>query len=216
MILPRRFDTHFFIAVLPPSFAPASPHAPTHETLVSSDGVETSSADWLTPLEAIGRAVAHTEGLTAASLASTSPPATAAGAEPIILHPPQFNLMAELACNHRSLASLLEPGSAAAAAAPAAAATAPVVRPRRVVPFTPQIAHVLDGQGRERRATILPGDDEYAYEAGVGLDEVMERVERSAKGGRRNRSYVLAPRKGQVGLTVEGASSCPCSRPLSY
>jgi len=201
VILPRRFDTHFFIAVLPPSFSPASPHAPTHESLVSSDGVETSSADWLTPLEAIARAVAYTDELTAATLAPS--PSSSSNAGPIILHPPQFNLMAELACNHRSLASLL--------VSPTDAGGIPVVRPRRVVPLTPQIAQVVDGQGRERRATLLPGDAEYTYEDGVGLDEVKALVETGAKGeakgARRNRSYVLAPRKGQVGLTVEGACS---------
>ncbi|GAA5855386.1 hypothetical protein JCM9279_006461 [Rhodotorula babjevae] len=199
VILPRRFDTHFFIAVLPPSFSPASPHAPTHESLVSSDGVETSSADWLTPLEAIARAVAYTDELTAATLAPS--PSSSSNAGPIILHPPQFNLMAELACNHRSLASLLITSTSSTDPA-----TAPVVRPRRVVPLTPQIAEVVDGQGRERRATLLPGDAEYTYEDGIGLDEVKARVEADGKGKgtRRNRSYVLAPRKGQIGLTVEG------------
>ncbi|BGP43070.1 hypothetical protein JCM10449v2_007085 [Rhodotorula kratochvilovae] len=196
IVLPRRFDTHFFIAVLPPAFTSSSSTSPTeitHDSLVSSDGVETSSADWLTPLEAVTRAVAYTRALSSPAAAA---PAVSAGAEPILLHPPQFHLMAELASNHRSLASLLAPGYPP---------SAPVVRPRTVVPFTPQVGgNVRDAAGRERRAMLLPGDEAYVYEAATGLEELQRKV-RGSERGRRNRTYVLPPKKGTLGLTVEGA-----------
>ncbi|GAA6049228.1 hypothetical protein JCM3770_003318 [Rhodotorula araucariae] len=203
VVLPRRFDTHFFIAVLPPAFTSSSSASPTlitHDSLVSSDGVETSSADWLTPLEAITRAVAYTKAL---SSPAAEPPVARPGEEPILLHPPQFHLMAELASNHRSLASLLAPGSTR---------DAPVVRARTVVPFTPQVgAAVRDAAGRTRRAMLLPGDEAYAYAPGTpALDDLQRRM-RASDGGdpgrrraRRNRTYVLPPKKGTLGLTVEG------------
>ncbi|BGP27176.1 NUDIX hydrolase domain containing protein [Rhodotorula toruloides] len=189
VLLPRRFDTHFFISVLPsPQASPGAANTSTtavHDSLVSSDGVETTSADWLTPHEAIKRAVAHP-----ARRGEMSSPQPASNIEPILLHPPQFNLLAELAHNHRTLASLLAPSTASAT---------PLVRPRRVVPLTPQIANVTDDQGRERKATVLPGDEEYQYD-----DEAVDPAPAVDKAGRRNRTYVLPPRKRQQGLVVEG------------
>lgn len=192
VILPRRFDTHFFINVLPsPSKSggttdTSAATTAAHDSLVSSDGVETTSADWLTPLEAIKRAVAHP-----ARGASDAPLEPASDVEPILLHPPQFNLLAELAHNHRTLASLLDPSTSSSAT--------PLVRRRRVVPLTPQVANVTDDQGKERKATVLPGDEEYQYD-----DETVDPAPGVHRAGKRNRTYVQPPKKGQQGLVVEG------------
>ncbi|GAA6049501.1 NUDIX hydrolase domain containing protein [Rhodotorula toruloides] len=191
VLLPRRFDTHFFISVLPSPEASGSgidtsaSTTAVHDSLVSSDGVETTSADWLTPLEAIKRAVAHP-----ARRGENASPQPPSDIEPILLHPPQFNLLAELAHNHRTLASLLDSSASSAT---------PLVRPRRVVPLTPQIANVMDDQGRERKATVLPGDEEYQYD-----DEAVGSAPGVDRAGKRNRTYVIPPRKGQQGLVVEG------------
>ncbi|TKA52503.1 hypothetical protein B0A53_04879 [Rhodotorula sp. CCFEE 5036] len=207
-LLPRRFDTHFFIAVLPPAASPlksssaSSSPAPTHhESLVSSDGVETTSADWLTPAEGVRRALAYSYALaqgqsTTATALSDSAAAGASSSEtPIILHPPQFNLLAELAQNHRSLASLLDRARSSSGSASSTASL--LVKPRRVVPFTPQVVSVQDDAGKKRRATVLPGDEAYSYPSS-GMDSSLSRP------GQRNRTYVLPPMKGQQGLVVEG------------
>ncbi|GAA5967416.1 hypothetical protein JCM8115_000785 [Rhodotorula mucilaginosa] len=208
-LLPRRFDTHFFIAVLPPAASPlksssaSSSPAPTHhESLVSSDGVETTSADWLTPAEGVRRALAYSYALaqqdqpTTATALSDSAAAGASSSEtPIILHPPQFNLLAELAQNHRSLASLLDRARSSSGSDSSTASL--VVKPRRVVPFTPQVVSVQDDAGKKRRATVLPGDEAYSYPSS-GMDSSLSGP------GQRNRTYVLPPMKNQQGLVVEG------------
>ena len=213
-LLPRRFDTHFFIAVLPPAASPlksssasSSTPAPTthHESLVSSDGVETTSADWLTPAEGVRRALAYSYALaqgqsTTATALSDSAAAGASSSEtPIILHPPQFNLLAELAQNHRSLASLLDRARSSSSPTSSTSTASLLVKPRRVVPFTPQVVSVPDDAGKKRRATVLPGDEAYSYPS--GMDSSLSGP------GQRNRTYVLPPMKGQQGLVVEGEFS---------
>lgn len=197
-VLPRRFDTHFFIAVLPPSPSPLATEGTgsgtTHEALVSSDGVETTSADWLTPAEGVRRALAYSYALAHGSPATGATAASAAQGTPIILHPPQFNLLAELAQSHRSLRSLLD---SSRSEQPMSGQM--LVRPRRVYPFTPQVAAVTDDLGRKRRATVLPGDEVYKYDNAE--DEHLSGP------GQRNRTYVLPPLKGQQGLVVEGETS---------
>ncbi|GAA5995392.1 NUDIX hydrolase [Rhodotorula paludigena] len=181
--LARRFDTHFFISILPPAYSASTGLELTHESLTSSDGVEITSTDWLTPSEAITRALVYTRSQL--DPPASPSPTSALSAEPIILHPPQFNLLAELAHNHRSFRSLLSPSQDQPLA----------VRTRKVLPFTPQIATVRDDAGRERRATLLPGDEKYKPPAELGVV--------GAKGAK-NRTYVLQPKKGQLGLTPEG------------
>ncbi|GAA5877756.1 hypothetical protein JCM3774_000746 [Rhodotorula dairenensis] len=199
-LLPRRFDTHFFIAVLPPAVSPLkcagsseTVPAPTHDSLVSSDGVETTSADWITPAEGVRRALAYSYALAKGETAAT--PSTTQET-PMILYPPQFNLLAELAQNHRSLASLLDKARSSSTNSRPNGMASLLVRPRRVVPLTPQVVSVKDDAGRKRRATVLPGDEAYAYanEADASL----------SRPGQRNRTYVLPPMKGQQGLVVEG------------
>lgn len=213
-LLPRRFDTHFFIAVLPPAASPlksssasSSTPAPTthHESLVSSDGVETTSADWLTPSEGVRRALAYSyalaqQGQPALTTSSSDYSGAAAASEtPIILHPPQFNLLAELAQNHRSLASLLDRARSSSSPTSSTSTASLLVKPRRVVPFTPQVVSVPDDAGKKRRATVLPGDEAYSYPS--GMDSSLSGP------GQRNRTYVLPPMKGQQGLVVEGEFS---------
>ncbi|GAA5866796.1 hypothetical protein JCM1840_004269 [Sporobolomyces johnsonii] len=216
--LPRRFDTHFFISILPPSSSASSSHHSPHSLLATSDGVETSIAEWLTPSEAIRRALAHVAQLPShqASIPSTTaqyaPQPTSMGDNPsdaIILHPPQFYLLAELAHNHKSYRSLLAGRSASANPS-----SPPVVRPRAVRPFTPQIAHVVDSSGKKRGATLLPGDDDFVPpRSDVGDAFVVREVGKGSadgegkgqgKRGGRHRTYVLPPGKGVQGLTVLG------------
>ncbi|GAA5918320.1 hypothetical protein JCM5296_005603 [Sporobolomyces johnsonii] len=220
--LPRRFDTHFFISILPPSSSASSSHHShhyPHSLLATSDGVETSIAEWLTPSEAIRRALAHVAQLPShlASIPSTTaqyaPQPASMGDNPsdaIILHPPQFYLLAELAHNHKSYRSLL----LADRSASANPSTPPVVRPRAVRPFTPQIAHVVDSSGKKRGATLLPGDEDFVPPSlDVGSAFVVRELGKGSadgegkgqgKMGGRHRTYVLPPGKGVQGLTVLG------------
>ncbi|CEQ40933.1 SPOSA6832_02615 [Sporobolomyces salmonicolor] len=205
--LPRRFDTHFFISILPPA---SSSHF-SHSLLATCDGVETSSAEWLTPAEAIHRALAHVAQLPShqASIPSTTaqyaPQPASMGDNPsnaIILHPPQFYLLAELAHNHKSYRSLLAGGSATGNSS-----SSPVVRPRT-------IARVLDSSGKTRGATLLPGDEDFMPPSSDLGDAFVVRElgegsaggERKGQGkiGGRHRTYVLPPGKGVQGLTVLG------------
>lgn len=78
---PQRWDTHFYTAVLPtvaPSRNEVSSEA-VEAPSATSDGVETVSADWFTPLAAVQRAL----------LPRDDP-------KHIILAPPQFYFLAEL------------------------------------------------------------------------------------------------------------------------
>lgn len=127
----------------------------------------------------------------------TNTSSDSASGTPIILHPPQFNLLAELAQNHRSLASLLDRARSSGSTSSASTSASLLVKPRRVVPFTPQVVSVQDDAGKKRRATVLPGDEAYSYPS--GMDPSLSGP------GQRNRTYVLPPMKGQQGLVVEGA-----------
>ncbi|GAA5900112.1 NUDIX hydrolase [Sporobolomyces salmoneus] len=191
LALPRRFDTHFFISILPSSSSPsASPDDTPYYKLASSDGVETSVAAWLTPSEAIRRALAHTANL---SYPETTPTYAeqprSMGNNPtnsIILHPPQFYLLAELANNHKSWRSLVD-------------GSGNHVRPRKVRSFTPQIGKVVDEGGKLRPATLLPGDEAFV-QGGGGEGKEEER----GKAGVRHRTYVIPPNERTQGLTVLG------------
>ncbi|GAA6010526.1 hypothetical protein JCM10207_001346 [Rhodosporidiobolus poonsookiae] len=214
--LPRRFDTTFFISLLPSSFVsssspncstspvppPTSPEPHSHH-LATSDGTETTSAVWLTPGEAIRRSLLHTRSIL--HPASVSPEEKE---QAIVLHPPQFNLLTELATSHRSVRSLLTSNR------DSGAASTPVVRPRKVPSYLPRLVRVADQAGRQRNATVLPGDEAYPLDGaegqagekgeGVGVREGENRGE--GQGRRWNRTYVLPPSKkeGRSGLTVEG------------
>jgi nucleoside diphosphate-linked moiety X motif protein 19 len=180
----RRFDTHFFITVLPPSIpAPlpstgASTAGTISTPIVSSDGQETVSADWLTPSSAMSRTLQHTRQLQGSDAREDLPS--------LILFPPQFYLLAELAST-KSYASLLIPGTA-------------IVQPRSVVSFEPQLKPVLTSTGEERPATVLPGDPAHSQTA---------KLYPSASPSARHRTYVLLPSKEKgkgppLGLTVMG------------
>jgi len=206
LMLPRRFDTHFFISVLPSSSSPASSteaadHTPYYK-LASSDGVETSIAEWLTPTQAIRRALSHTANLShnTDSIPSTTPTyieqPIAMGNNPsksIILHPPQFYLLAELANNHKSYKTLLGEGG--------------VVSPRNVRSFTPQIGRVVDAGGKERAATLLPGDEAFVVPGEGGG---------KGKKGAKHRTYVIPPGEKTQGLTVLGTLRSNLCRELGH
>jgi nucleoside diphosphate-linked moiety X motif protein 19 len=92
----RRFDTHFFASILPSSFVldaeTTTTSAVMTQTIGSSDGKETVSADWITPSEAIKLTLApyqKSKSPTHSDDASTSD-------KSMILFPPQFYLLAEL------------------------------------------------------------------------------------------------------------------------
>ena len=77
----RRFDTHFYTSILPPSFnLEFDLSGATSKTIGSADGKETVSADWLTPSEAIAMTLVNTQELETGS--STNK-------KSIILFPPQ-------------------------------------------------------------------------------------------------------------------------------
>ncbi|GAA5826733.1 hypothetical protein JCM11251_002872 [Rhodosporidiobolus azoricus] len=214
--VPRRYDTTFFLSLLPsfsssnssPPTPPSSAAPPSSSTqsvhLALSDGTETTLAEWLTPGEAITRALRYTKKL---QEGTTEPPAPGAvGAEDsgavgddegILLHPPQFNLLAELALNHPSYRSLLLPPSSDFSFAPKSYPPIPypmVLKTRNVPTYVPRLIRVKEGG---RRATVLPGDEEYEVEMQGKGEEQKGRK-------RRNRTYVLPPEKGKAGLIVEG------------
>lgn len=184
-----QFDTHFFIAVLPQSSIPLIPTdsaAPTLSSpLASADGNETVAADWVTPVEAIRRAL---------------PSSLLPSSDHILLFPPQFYLCAELA-PYKCLAALL---SSSASGSP----SPPLIKPRTVLPFEPEIKILQTPRGDAWPATVLPGDPEHSATRGLlqelGLDD--------AQGTRRNRSYVVLPKREEgkkppPGLTVLGEST---------
>lgn len=92
----RRFDTKFYITILPSSSGKGST---LHETIASADNKETVSADWLTPAEAVGLTMVHTKVLLGGE---------PKGEKSIILYPPQFYLLAELV-HTKSWRDLLPP-----------------------------------------------------------------------------------------------------------
>jgi len=81
VVEPKRFDTHFFLSVLP-----RPEDAMTQSSSASPDGGETTSLQWMTPSEALG----------------------AFKDRKIRMFPPQFYLLTELAQNYPSISSLKE------------------------------------------------------------------------------------------------------------
>lgn len=201
----RRFDTCFFISVLP-SASPAShnaterPHQDikgpqTHAQGASADNTEMISADWLTPHEAIVKTLAHTANLMQSASGSVPDPAQSEQNDSIVLVPPQFYLLAEL-IHCKSWRDLVETSSTGAT----------LVRARRVAAFEPEIRSVLDTRGTRRPATVLVGDPEHSK-----TDEALGQPDD------RHRTYVLLPPKPEakagehqkpppppLGLTVMG------------
>lgn len=130
----RRFDTHFFISILPPASrvshdATETPHQDIPRHAASADNTEMTSLDWLTPAEAIARTLRRED--------------------PIVLYPPQFYLLAELVRvkSWRDLTGDELDGS-----------DRPLPRPRRVVPLEFEPQTVVDDSGTKRRALVLIGD----------------------------------------------------------
>jgi nucleoside diphosphate-linked moiety X motif 19, mitochondrial len=191
----RRYDTSFFLTILPPSSAPASSASSFSnihsDHIATADNGETISADWLTPLEAIRRTILHTASLQSAT--PTGPPK-----ESIILFPPQFYLLAELAST-KNWQDVLDGKLSDLGGLPLA-------RPRSVTPFEPEIKGVVDASGAFRAATVLVGDPEHSKTEPSKAEE-----------GDRHRTYVLLPAKPKtedekerwrknppLGLTVMG------------
>ncbi|GAA5948342.1 hypothetical protein JCM10213_000097 [Rhodosporidiobolus nylandii] len=203
--LPRRFDTTFFLSFLPSSSSSSSSSAPPAHT-VTADGSETVQARWFTPGEAVRRGVAYTRSLSRP--ASEGADKDRDSDESFILHPPQFNLLAELAL-HKSYSSLLLP--------PSGSSPEDLVPRARPVPaYLPRLVRFRDLAGQERRATVLPGDEAYGAEpavegekswegAHIGNAREGEKAPGQGEGKRRwNRTYVMPLLKGKSGLTVEG------------
>ncbi|KAK4703401.1 hypothetical protein P7C70_g2819, partial [Phenoliferia sp. Uapishka_3] len=201
----RRFDTHFFVSVLPPTFVPATTsNAPLiSDHLASADAKETVSADWLTPAEAIRRTLSHTKKLQALlGDAKLSSPPTGDSDDSIILFPPQFYLLAELA-DHKSYATLLDD-------------TDPTrIRPRAVRAFEPQLKGVKTDHGDVWPATVLPGDPEHtatsALLEALGLSDMRKE--------RRHRTFIVMPprvpgKKLPPGFTVVGM--CETQHPYQF
>ncbi|SCV69375.1 BQ2448_2395 [Microbotryum intermedium] len=193
----RRFDTHFFISILPPS-SPTSRTStikdPIHsEHIASADGGETVSADWLTPKEAIDRTLLHAQ-LQQAPPSSEEEDSEAAS-KSLILFPPQFYLVAELV-RTKSWKDLVH--------APSSDSEKGVhnLAPRHVQPFEPEVKGVEDSQGNFRAATVLIGDPEHS-----------KTDQSTCLKTDRHRTYVLLPAKRKdpkwkakppLGLTVMG------------
>ncbi|KAK4052727.1 hypothetical protein OIV83_002014 [Microbotryomycetes sp. JL201] len=183
--LKRRFDTTFYITVLPPSSSPLESQNPVHiDHMATADNGETISADWLTPAESIQRTLLHTSSL---STGESSPP------ESVILFPPQFYLLAELVRTKswRELLSQTEVDEAGNA----------LVVSRAVNAYEPEITGCQDMSGQDRVATVLLGDPLHS--------KTDQSKSRSTD---KHRTYVLVPQKGkggdkgqsQPGLTVMG------------
>ena len=179
----RRYDTAFFLTILPPSASPSptpsstdSPTAtPVHQDHVATaDNGETVSADWLTPLEAIERTLAHT-----ASLQTSEGPAGADRSN-IILFPPQFYLLAELV-SRKSWKDVLDSQAKDLEGRP-------IAKPRHVAVFGPELRGCQDGKGVFRPATVLVGDPEHSQTDPSTL-----------KPTDRHRTYVLLPSKPKPG-----------------
>lgn len=137
------------------------------EPIVSSDGKETISADWMTPKEAIDRTLLHS----AARIAGEPP-----SKEALILFPPQFYLVGELT-RFKSWRDLVSETDVDARGLPKVPA-------RKVMPFEPEIVAVEDDDGNERAATVLTGDPMHSM-----TEEVLGDLGPEA----RHRTYVLTP-----------------------
>ncbi|KAK4057481.1 hypothetical protein OIO90_001550 [Microbotryomycetes sp. JL221] len=180
--LKRRFDTMFYITILPPSSTPLEVGQKTHvDHVATADNGETVLADWLTPLESIQRTLLHTK---------TADQGEAPSENSVILFPPQFYLLAEL-IKHQSwktLTSQIEIDASGNA----------LVEPRSVHAYEPEISPCQDVSGQDRVATVLLGDPLHS-----------KTNQETCKDTDRHRTYVLVPRKGpkgqtQPGLTVMG------------
>lgn len=125
----RRFDTHFMTALLP--LTPL-PDPLLSSPIVSSDGKETVSADWLTPSEAIRLTLAHTRKLQGVESEEKS----------IVLFPPQFYLLGELV-GYKSWRELVDEGDVDARGAGK-------VRQREVKAFEPELKQVETARGELR------------------------------------------------------------------
>lgn len=104
----RRFDTHFFMTVLPPTFQLDSSSSSNGDAVISqligsSDGKETVSSDWLTPLEAVRLTLAGSN-----PDFDSSATVTPGILQKITLFPPQFYMLAEL-MKTKSYQDLLDP-----------------------------------------------------------------------------------------------------------
>ncbi|ORY88246.1 hypothetical protein BCR35DRAFT_22950 [Leucosporidium creatinivorum] len=192
----RRYDTSFFLTILPPSSTSSStsssaPTATHSDHIATADNGETISADWLTPHEAIRRTLLHTS-----SLQSSTPTPPPEGS--IILFPPQFYLLAELA-GTKNWEDVLDGKQLDVGGLPLA-------RPRSITAFEPEIKGVVDASGAFRAATVLVGDPEHSKTDPAKAEE-----------GDRHRTYVLLPAKPKtedekekwrknppLGLTVMG------------
>ncbi|SGY76083.1 BQ5605_C005g03466 [Microbotryum silenes-dioicae] len=192
----RRFDTHFFISILPPS-SPTSRTSttkdPIHsEHIASADGGETVSADWLTPKEAIDRTLLHAQ-------LQQGPPKEGeesdAASRSLILFPPQFYLVAELVRTKSWKELVHKPSSGVEKGVHNFA-------PRHIQPFEPEVKGVEDSQGKFRAATVLIGDPEHS-----------KTDQSTCLKTDRHRTYVLLPAKRRdpewkvkppLGLTVMG------------
>jgi nucleoside diphosphate-linked moiety X motif protein 19 len=129
----KRWDTHFFLSVLPP--AEEERVQSDRDLIVTSDGVETISADWFTPLEAVSYAIAP----------PPSDPASYKSTQSIILAPPQFYFLSEL-LPLKDWRELLQSGGGERA------------RKRKVVPFVPEFKLLDPREASRNVAMVLPGD----------------------------------------------------------
>ncbi|KAI5479924.1 NUDIX hydrolase domain containing protein [Pseudohyphozyma bogoriensis] len=203
----RRYNTHFFVSVLPPSSPLLSstnldPSTSTTSTtpstsLVTSDGKETVSAEWMTPATAVRRALLHTAHR--AALGSAGPPTPSKTYDPegpIILFPPQFYLLAEIS-SHKSLASLLSTSSASPFTRSNLA-----IQQRRVRPFNPEVHRVVDDSGKKRLAAVLPGDPWHSETKALLESQGVEEGKEGER--RRHRTYVLPPEVNENGVRLPG------------
>lgn len=207
----RRFDTHFFMTVVPPSISvpTESAEAIISEPIASADGKETVSADWLTPSEAMRRTLEHTriqqagETVHVDSSIILFPPQVCLPSDGPLdfvnranLSSPQFYLLAELS-ETKSWRDLLDTSDVDLAGFPK-------VKERSIEPFEPEMRAVLTSRGEKRAATVLPGDPEHS---------MTKKMMPNAGPEARHRTYVLLPGKAKteelkkkqpLGLTVMG------------
>lgn len=180
----RRFDTHFFTTILPLDYAEelASEIISANEVeveggkgkqtavTVSADGKETVSADWFTPPEATKLALSTTDS------------------DGIILFPPQFYVISELA-RFKDWRDIAVNGDE----------KNPRTRERNVTWFQPELAQVEDvegdGEGGSGHvALVLPGDPYHSR-----TPELLASTSTSPKTSRRHRTYTGSADKPKSG-----------------
>ncbi|KAH9819753.1 hypothetical protein DFH28DRAFT_37933 [Melampsora americana] len=143
LVLPKRWDTHFFMYICPPSSSRSNTNSEeVGVDQASVDGLETISMRWLTPLEGIKLA------LSSSNINSDDPS--------LRLAPPQFYLLAEL-CSKLDYNSIMQHGALPTGANVNFHTNEMAGSTRRIIEFIPEMIKPQSPQSNENRNNIKPG-----------------------------------------------------------